>query len=617
MPKHTIEEPFWSLATDEALRLLRTRRSGLREAEVIERRTVFGPNNVPERQTFSLLKILGHQLQSPLILILLVAGATTAVLGETIETSVIFAAVAVNTALGFWQEHKAETVLELLKSYVKTRSRVRRSEREHEIDSSELVPGDIIQVTQGDRVSADARLLFVNNLEVDEAPLTGESLPVEKTTDALPAATLLADRRSMLFSGTLVVGGIGEAVVTATGDASEFGKIATLASTEEEPTPLQKSLSRFARSLLGILAVLILVLFLAGLSAGYGVLEMFLIGVAVAVSVVPEGLPIALTVILAIGVQRLALRRGIVRRLLAAETLGSTSLILTDKTGTLTQAKMELAAVVPVAGSTQELLSAALLHSSATIENPGDPVSQWNIVGRPIDVALMQAAVAEGLPTEKIVHPPEVVNRLPFSSKYKYSGVIVRVGEQYRLILLGAPEVLLGFVRASAREKEELTARIAAQAFMGEKVLGVASRYISSEDQNDILRNHTFSDLSFEGLISFRDPLRPGVSAAIQSIHSAGVKTIMVTGDHQGTAEAIARDLGLIDGKGAVLSGNDLPYLTAQELRGRADKVSVYARVTPEQKLLLTKLYQERGEIVAVTGDGVNDAPALRAADIG
>lgn len=614
------KEPFWSLPEQEVFHLLETTIGGLSEEEALKRLSVFKENTIRERHRSSWIGILAHQFRSPLIIILIAAGGINIFLREWIETGVIFAAVFINTILGFWQENKAETVLELLKSYVRTRARVRRGGNEREIDASQLVPGDVVRIVQGDRIPADARLVFVNNFEVDEAVLTGESMPVEKNRDTSLPATPLSDRLSMVFGGTLVMQGFADAVITATGNDTEFGKITALIGEKEELTPLQRSVHDFAAYTGGILVVITLLLFVIGIYSGQSLYDMFLVTVAVAVSAVPEGLPIALTVILAIGVQRLAYRKGIVRRLLAAETLGSTSLILTDKTGTLTQAKMKLTTVVSLDGTSQEptaeLLRFALLNADIVIENPHAMPSEWVMSGRALETSLVRGAIEHGVLLPDIQKRYEVIDRLPFNSQHKFSVTIARASSELILTLFGAPEIILQYTDLDQEKKKDLASQIEKMAFAGERVLGVASRSLIAYDKS-LLKTKSFSGLTFKGLIGFRDPLRPGVANAVREIAAAGISTIIVTGDHPGTAEAVARELGIIDGKGALMTGDDMRHLAAEELLARAQHVSVYARVTPEQKVIITKLYQQRGEVVAVTGDGVNDAPALHAADVG
>lgn len=622
MDRSITKEPFWAMGVEETCATLVTKSSGLTVEEAETRLSFFGPNAIKEKQSFTKIKILADQLKSPLIVILIVAGLVTFFLQEWVETIVIFAAVVVNTVLGFYQEYKAETALALLRSYIKTRTRVRRSNKEYEADAKDLVPGDIVHLSQGDLIPADARLLFVNNLEVDEAVLTGESLPVEKDISPLPVWTTLANRKSMVFGGTLVVRGLADAVVTATGNDTEFGKIASLVAVEErEPTPLQRSVLRFAKLSGFFLMLLVGGLFIFGLYLGKGALEMFLIAVAVAVSAVPEGLPIAFTVVLAVGVQRLVSRKAVVRKLLAAETLGSTTLILTDKTGTLTQAAMHLTAAIPYTkehggGNESDLLGDAILNADVVIENPGDPPIHWRIYGQALEVALVQGAALRGVFLPRLLEEKKVIDRLPFSPEHKFSASVSERGGEAHLVLFGAPEVIIEHTTMPQDEKEKIREDINTRASTGEKILGVASRVIKKESR-DILDYLTFGSLLFRGFLIFRDPVRPHVAEAIHRIGAAGVKTIIVTGDHRGTAESVARELGLIDGGGAVLEGDDMLHLSHEELSARAPHISIYARVTPEQKVTLVNIYKEKGEIVAMTGDGVNDAPALNAADIG
>lgn len=617
----SIQHPFWSMKIEEVWKILQSSQSGLTEEEVDLRKKIFGQNTIVTKRRLPRLKIVFNQVKSPLILILIIAGSVTVYLHQWIDAGVIFAAVLVNTVLGYWQENKAENVLELLKTYIKTRARVRRSGQEREIDASSLVPGDVIRITQGDRVPADARLIFVNNLEVDEAVLTGESRPAEKNPSPLPVSTALTSRASMIFSGTLAAQGFADAIVTATGSKTEFGKIARLVSEAGfEDTPLRKSIASFAKFIGIALFMSVTVLFNIGLLIGYGSLEMFLIAVAVAVSAVPEGLPIALTVILAVGVQRLAERKGVVRKLLAAETLGSTSVILTDKTGTLTEAKMDLAEVLPFGvkdhDSVRNVIVYALVNTDIVLENPEDSPEEWRIFGRSLEASLVKSAAKFGVIFPDIMSKTKIIDRLQFDSARKYSASISQTDSKYRINILGAPEIIAAFTNLKDQDKLKVYSEIEQRAEKGGRVLGVISKEVDRIPARS-LREAAFSNFDFLGLLVFSDPLRPKVKEAIKKISSAGVRTIIVTGDHQGTAEAIARDLGLIDGKGAVLTGDDLNYLTEEEIKQRADQVSVYARVTPEQKVNIVKLYKEKGEVVAVTGDGINDAPALHIADIG
>jgi len=613
-------QPFWSLSAEETLSKLGATRQGLKQEDADQRLKQYGPNEIEHRHSLGHFVIFLDQFKSPLILILLFAGLLTIILGEKVETGVIFAAILLNTGLGYWQESKAENTLALLKSYIRTRTRIIRNGQEHEIDAAELVPGDVVRLARGDRVPADARLIHTDNLEVDEAILTGESLPVEKKSEPVSAAMPISERQSMVFSGTIVVDGLADVVVTATGTTTEFGKIATLITKRErEITPLQRAVKKFSIKFGFILAIVVVFLFVLGLSFKYEIFEMFLISIAVAVAAVPEGLPITLTVILAVGVQRLAAKKGIVRKLIAAETMGSVSVILTDKTGTLTQARMTLTDVVPIEegelSHEEQLLKLAVLTSNVVVENPADQFDKWKLAGRPIEVALVKAAAGRGILVNDIVKETEILERLPFDSQHKLSATLIRQGIP-KVILFGAPEWLLKLSGLSEEKRKHVLSQIESRAYAGERVLGLAIKEIP-ENTEYTLQERSFDNLTFLGLFTFRDSLRPSVRQAIKHIGQSGVKTIIVTGDHQGTAEAVARELGLIDGHGAVMTGEDLVHLSAEELYSRADDITVYARVTPNQKMQIVRLYQDKGEVVSVTGDGINDAPALKVADIG
>ena len=608
------------MSVEETLRIFEVNENGLSNEEARKRLKYFGTNEIKDGKRFSKLKLVLGQLKSPLVFILVIAGLVTAFLKDWLDTVVIFAAVIVNVALGFYQENKAENVLELLKSYVKTRTRIRRDGQEMILNASQLVPGDIIRITQGDKIPADGRIIFSNNFEVDESVLTGESTPVDKNAEHVSAGASVSDRLSMVFESTLAVSGFADVVITATAMNTEFGRITTLLGEKEvSKTPLQAAISRFSFWTGSILLALIIVFFGFGLYLNYNPLEMFLIAIAVAVSAVPEGLPIALTVILAVGVERLAKKKGVVRKLLAAETLGSTDLILTDKTGTLTEAKMELSAIIPHGKSSPEdirnLLTEALTTVDVVVENPEEEPEKWRMFGNMVETALVFGAAKMGILIGQVFKDNPLFDRLAFSSDRKFAASVHAHDGGRKMMLLGAPEILIRFTHLSEEERTEVIKKIDERAFSGERILGVVS--LEPAPDYERLNNHNFKNFNFDGLITFRDPLRKGVIEAVQRIGKAGVKTIIVTGDHQGTAEAVARELGLVDGKGAVLTGNELNNLTRDELLSMADQVRVYARVTPEQKVLIARIYQEKGHVVAMTGDGINDAPALKTADIG
>lgn len=617
-----LQRSFWALPIGEALDILETTKSGLTEEETKERRQIFGNNELPKRTKLSALKIFFGQFKSPLLGLLIVASGVTFFLKDWKDAGVIMAVVAANIALGFYQENKAEMALSHLKTYIIERTRVFRDSHEIEIDSSELVPGDIVHLAQGDRVPADCRLIYLNDFVVDEAILTGESLPVNKTTEPSSFKAVLADRKAMVFSGTLVVQGFANALVCSTGKDSELGRIATLvAASEKEQTPLQRAIFRFSIKTSIALLILTLAVFFLGLSSGKPVLDMFLIAVAIAVAAVPEGLPVALTVILAIGVQRLAKKNGVVRKLLAAETLGNTSIILTDKTGTLTQAKMELAKISVFAEgySEDEILRLALLNTDVVIENFRDHYSKWRVIGRPLEAALVKAAARVGIFLHEVKRKTELFDYLPFTSRNKYSASLMADGVEnaFKLNVFGAPEILIKNSDLPEEEKHHLIREVDKMASSGERVLGLAIREIRGQKEFSLRERSNFQKLRFLGTISFRDPLRLGAKEAIQKVRQAGVRTVIVTGDHRGTAEAVAEELGFHVDADEVIDGPELDAMSDVELKNKLPILKIVARVSPEGKLRIVKAFKEAGEVVAMTGDGINDAASLKEADIG
>lgn len=624
--KDILQRSFWALPMGETLDILETTRSGLAEEEKKERRLIFKKNVLPQRKSLSKIKILLQQFKSPLLALLIIAGGITLFLKDFKDASVIFAIVSANIILGFYQENKAESALEHLRSYIRERARVFRGGQEIEVDATGLVPGDIIHLAQGNRVPADCRLLYLNDFLVDESVLTGESLPVVKTTEPSSFKAVLGDRRSMVFSGTLVVQGFANAVVCGTGSDTELGKIASfVAKSEKEKTPLQNAILRFSVKTSVVLLALTMLVFFLGLSTGKQILDMFLIAVAITVAAVPEGLPLALTVILAIGVQRLAGKNGIVRKLLAAETLGNISIILTDKTGTLTQAKMDLAQIVITTEvfSRERLLRLALLNTDVVIENPKDRYDKWRVIGRPLEVALVKAAAHLGVLLPEVKREMETLDYLPFTSRNKYSASLVSLGlkdgpaRNLLVNVFGAPEILLKNSELSEEEKRKLIKEIETMAYSGERVLGLAVKEISGSGEVSLREKQTFQNLKFLGMISFRDPIRPGAREAIETVERAGVRTVIVTGDHRGTAEAVARELGFHFDRDQIIDGIELDAMSDDDLKKKLPILKIVARVSPEGKLRIAKSFKEIGEVVAMTGDGINDAASLKEADIG
>ncbi len=613
----TQKNPFENLPVAQVAELLRTDlETGLAQAESRARLVMFGSNIIEKERRLNSLHILLNQFASPLILILLLSVLVTAAVGHYRDALFVSAAVLVNTLLGFYQEHKAEKALSDLRTYLKQRARVIRGGQELEIDAALIVPGDVVRLAQGDRVPADSRVFFVNDLQADESVLTGESLPIAKSSEPVPPNAALGDQSSMVFAGTLITQGVGTAIVCRTDLSTELGKIASLvAQSREEETPLQAAIRSFSLRLGFLLAFLTLLVFLTGVVRGYSWVEMFVTSVAIAVSAVPEGLPVALTVILAIGVQRMARRKGVIRKLVAAEALGSTTLILTDKTGTLTQARMELSRIVPASGvSKDKLLKLALLNSSVLLENADAPPAEWRLSGRVLETSLVRSAGERGILVEEVKGGFSILSTLPFNAENKFSACVVRGRNKDLLVLLGAPDILVENSVLKAGDKRQLLSGIGSLAGAGELVIGVATKEVPRDFALPGLQP---ARLSFAGLITLRDPVRPDVRDAIRRVEAAGIRTVLLTGDHKGTAEAVAREVGLMVGEGDVLDAADLRSLSDAEFLRRLPSLRVIARVSPADKLRVVRAFQDLGEVVAMTGDGVNDAPSIKQANIG
>lgn len=616
-----LKQPVWALPVAEVAAAFETDiRDGISEKEAVGRLEVFGPNVIEKSEQMPWFLIFLNQFRSPLILILLFAGVATFFIAHYRDALFIFAAIIVNATLGFYQEHKAEKALAEIKTYLKQRARVIRDGTERDIDAAFVVPGDMMRLAQGDRVPADGRLVFINDIQVDEAILTGESMPVSKSTEPSNLSAGLGDQRSMIFAGTLVTQGVGTAIVCRTDLSTELGKIAALvAESKQEDTPLQKAIRKFSLQAGVLVGLLTVAIFGSGIALGYSYVDMFLTSVAIAVAAVPEGLPVAMTVILAIGVQRMARRKGVIRKLVAAEALGSTTVILTDKTGTITQANMALSKVLPVDGETERsLLARALFNTNVLIENPDDPPAEWRMNGRTIEVALVRsAALRDGTSVAEIKRAVTLVNFLPFNAVNKFSVSLVREGAVHLLVFFGAPDILIKHSTLALLEREEKLREVHALASAGELVVGIATQEIELPEDFTFTKDMRLSHLSFKGFLTLRDPIRESARKAIEDVESAGIRTVIMSGDHRGTVESVAREVGMSIGEKCVLDASELSTLSDDELKARLPLVRVISRVSPLDKMRVVKMFQEMGEVVAMTGDGVNDAPSIKQADIG
>ncbi|MCX2728315.1 HAD-IC family P-type ATPase [Thermomicrobium sp. 4228-Ro] len=649
-----LDRPWHALSVDAVLRALATTLDGLSAAEARRRLAHFGPNRLAEIPPPNPLRILVHQFASPLIVALGLAAVVAALLGEWIDAGVILAALAINALFGFVQEWRAESAIRSLLRYLSPKARVLRDGVEQIVESEELVPGDIVLLESGMRVPADLRLLTTIALMVDESVLTGESVPVAKRTDPVPVETPLADRTCMAYLGTVVTSGRGRGVVVATGARTEVGRIATVAQRESAPvTPLQQQLARFARTVALFVLTGIVAISAIGLLRGDDLSLLLTFAVGAAVAIVPEDLPVILTIVLAVSVQRMARRNAIVRHLPAVETLGSTTVIGSDKTGTLTENRMtarlvwaaghehELPAVsttadpvdsavkIPKRASLATLLEQLAPHElvllGGTLANEAQLASEGTDqpagIGDPTDVALLVAAQQALADVAALRRRFPILAMLPFEPERRFAAALCASDERPILFVKGAPERVLEMCSHWLSEhglapidRQVIADAAAALAQRGFRVLGVAAGETEQQDESAFAN---LGGLVFLGLVALWDPPRAGVKEAIARCHAAGIRVLMITGDHAGTAVAIAADLGIASPDSPVLTGRDLARLDDQTLRERVRTVNVYARVEPEQKLRIVRALQSLGETVAVTGDGVNDAPALRAADVG
>ncbi|MBI2923900.1 MAG: cation-translocating P-type ATPase [Planctomycetes bacterium] len=624
--------PAWhTLKPEEVLRTLGTdAAAGLPAVEVERRRAEFGPNRLAEPEHVPPWRLLLAQFRNVLVVILVVAVVLSAFLGHALEAAAIAVIILFAVALGFVQEFRAERAIEALRKMAAPRARVVRGGKENDVPAAELVPGDVLLLEAGDRLAADARLLEGAGLQAEEAPLTGESTPVEKRPDAIPGdAVPAADRRNVVFAGTAVTHGRGRAVVVETGMRTEFGKIAGMLQTVESgATPLQKNLDRVGRWLAAAALLLVLGVSVLGILRGQPMLEMLVFGIALAVAVVPEALPAVVTISLAMGVRRMVKRNALVRRLPAVETLGSTTVICSDKTGTLTKDEMTVRRVVAggdaldVTGSgyavqggferdgarveakegVRRLLSAAALCTDARVLPEG-------VRGDPTEAALIVVARKAGLKLDDLQREHPRVDEIPFSPETKQMTTIHGAGGGTFAVTKGAPEAVLPGCTMTDAERGKVLAEAAGMAEKALRVLAIARK--ESAGCEDAQR-----DMAFLGLVGMIDPPRPEAKEAVARCHDAGIRVVMITGDHPATATAIARELGIL-GTGRVVTGVELDATSEAAFAEQVESIEVFARVSPAHKLRVVGALQSHGHVVAMTGDGVNDAPALKKADIG
>jgi len=661
-PRQQPASPVWHAlpGSDVAIAVDTDGALGLSATKAALRLATSGENALPEPKRRTLFGVLLGQFKSPLIYLLLLAALIALALGHSSDAAVIATVVLVNAVIGALQEGRAERALAALRSLAKQDARVVRDGKQEAIAARLIVPGDVLLVEAGEVVCADARLLEQAALRIAEAALTGESIPVSKALEPLAPETPVAERSNMIYAGTHVTAGRARAVVVATGLGTEIGHIAALAEqAKQEPTPLEKRVARFGRQLMVVAALAFLAVLLVGSWRGRPLGEVLMIGISQLVGVIPEGLPVAMTIALAVGVQRMARRRAVVRRLSAVETLGSTTVICTDKTGTLTKNEMTVTRVYLAAGrellvsgvgyeplgefveqpaqgagrveaalaaDLRELLEAALLCNDAQVDGPDAEHPSWTPLGDPTEAALVVLGIKGGLvPADLRARCPRRAE-IPFDSATKLMATQHEEGGRQWVVIKGAPELVLGLC-ASRREQgqglvlgeaERGDAARAAEGMAAEALRVLALAIVEGAAIDAQAGFAPFRGrATLLGLLGQIDPPRPEVKQAVERCRAAGIRPVMVTGDHKLTARTIAAELGIARGNDLVVDGTELEAMSSQELGACIDRISVFARVHPAQKLRIVEAYQSAGQVVAMTGDGVNDAPALVKADVG
>jgi magnesium-transporting ATPase (P-type) len=641
------EENAWhSIEPESALRELQSAGAGLDAEEAQKRLEVLGPNVLPRGEGESPLVLLWRQINSPLIWVLIAAAGLAIAMGKGADGLVVIGVVVLNTLIGFVQEYRAGRAIEALIDLVPDTSTVLRDGKRLAVPATEIVPGDVVALQAGDRVPADIRLLSVRNLQIEEATLTGESVAGNKQVAPVAYKAPLGDRKSMAYGGTLVATGTGTGVVVATASATELGRIsALLREATEIQTPLTRQLASVAKWLTVAIVAVSLILMGVGLTRGYPLVEAFLAAITLAVAAIPEGLPAIMTIALAIGVQRMAHRRAVVRRLPAVETLGSTTVICSDKTGTLTRNEMTVQALWTPAGRYElggvgyapsgelrmagvqlatlppdlaELLRAGVLCSDASLH---EEAGSWHLSGDPTEGALVVAASKVGIAESEARSAWRRLDSIPFESERQFMATLHTAPTGGHVVVIkGAPEVVLdrcaGRANGAALAAEQVLAEVERMAEHGRRVIAIAVRRPSMPLTE--LREEDVAD-GFEllGLQGMIDPPRPEAVEAIRVCREAGIEVKMITGDHRITAQAIGRELGLLGANETALPGSELADLSDVELEEVVQRTAVFARVAPEHKLRIVRALQAAGHVVAMTGDGVNDAPALKQANIG
>lgn len=649
---NTKTKPWHLQSVNEVFEALQASDAGLSASEAAKRLEQYGKNELATEEKSSLLAIFASQFMNVLVIVLIVAATISLILGKQVESISIFIIVALAAILGTLQEFQAGKALEALRRMASPTATVIRDGGTVEIASTELVPGDIVIITYGNKIPADIRIVESSNLQIEEAALTGESLPVEKNADTIAGDNVpLGDRVNLLFMGTSVSNGRGRGVVVATAKDTEFGKIAyLLQNTKTEQTPLQKNLDKLG-SHIGIIAIVVAVI-LSGISyltSGGTLLEAFIWAVALAVAIIPEALPAVVTIGLALGVKRMVKRRALIRKLPAVETLGAVNVICTDKTGTLTKDEMTIRKVLAdgkvfsVEGSGYNPVGALLFEGNTYNHTQNEVLSRllsygvlcsdaivtekeegWDVIGDPTEGAIVTAALKAGVEVENIKQQYPRIEEIPFTSDKKYMATAHRIDGAKLIVVKGAFEVIAdrcttvdgssSIIPLDASMRESIDGIAASFAESALRVIAVAFKQVSSSEE---LADANLNQLTLAGFVAMIDPPREEVKPAIETCKSAGIRTIMITGDHKATALAIAKELRIAGPSSIVYSGVEVAQMSQQELDDAVNSTSVFARIAPEHKLRIVESLMKQGNVVAMTGDGVNDAPALKKANIG
>lgn len=643
-----MRENFYNLSVKTVLKKIKSSKKGLSEEEFLKRIERYGKNQLPQKEATSALRVFVSQFKSPLVIVILVAMFFSFLIGHWVDAFFIVFVVLINSIVGFIQENKAEKVLAQLSKSVKFYCNVIRNNKKKEVLSENIVIGDIVAIQEGNKIPADGRIIESDGLAINEASLTGEWQAVQKENVALKGEIDLAERKNMVFMGGIVESGSGFFIVTTTGIKTELGKISQLVQNEVSPkTPLQKKFLRLSQWMAFYILIIIGFFATIYILRGEKLYDVFIISIALVVSAIPEGLLPAITVILVFAMRRLARKKALVRKLNATEGMGAVSVICMDKTGTLTKGEMQVSHILTAdkelldkPGKVEDIynlrglemqikaLEITTLVNDAYVENQENEFSDWIIHGRHTDSALLRAGLQAGINKEELEEKFKVVKRIEFNSVKKYAvRAYQTVGNKITIFVLGAPEVIIKkstqvqlstkAVSISSEQGKNLIGRLDELTKNGLRVLACAWKEIDVKEFTGDNLEELSKDLNFVGFVALKDPLRKNVRRSLRVAKKAGIKAVVITGDHRNTTQAIVNELGMNVGNAEILEGFDLNKMSDEELKKKVGKIKIFARVSPEHKIRIVKSLQSHNEVVAMVGDGVNDAPALRAADIG